>query len=302
MTDSGQDHAGLGHNESARRDPAYVRSVLLTLCTAVTWSMSGLVWRNIEDTPIWTVIFYRSISLFIALALILLFRYRGRMFSACRSIGVPGLCAGFFLGSGTVLFLFAVMNTTIANVSFLTAATPMAAAILGWWLLKERVRRATWISMIVALLGVLVMVYEGIAEGGWFGNSMAILAALSSAGYVIALRFGRRVDQMPAVMFGGFVAFFLAMFFVADFRISLHDYAMCATQGVIISAFCNVVFAYSARSLPAAEITVLSLLEVCLAPTWVWWFLGEEPSTLALFGGAILLTSVLAYSASTIRS
>ena len=37
--------------------------------------------------------------------------------------------------------------------------------------------------------------------------SRAMLAALSLAGYVIALRFGRRVDQMPAVMFGGFVAF-----------------------------------------------------------------------------------------------
>ena len=97
--------------------------------------------------------------------------------AACRSIGIPGVCAGFCLGSGTVLFLFAVMNTTIANVSFLMAATPMAAALLGWWLLKERVRRATWISIIIAMLGVLVMVYEGIAEGGWFGNSMAILAA-----------------------------------------------------------------------------------------------------------------------------
>ena len=222
--------------------------------------------------------------------------------AACRSIGIPGMCAGFCLGSGTVLFLFAVMNTTIANVSFLMATTPMAAALLGWWLLKERVRRATWISMIIAMLGVLVMVYEGVAEGGWFGNSMAMLAALSSAGYVVSLRFGGQTDQMPAVMFGGFVAFFATVFFVDDFQISLNDYALCATQGVVISGFCNVVYAFSARSVPAAEITFLALLEVCLAPTWVWWFVGEQPSSLALIGGAILLVSVLGYSVSTIRS
>ena len=288
--------------QSARRDAAYRRGVLLTLLTAVTWSCSGLVWRHVEEAPVWTVIFYRSSSLFVALALVLLMRYRSRMPAACRAIGVPGVCAGICLGIGTVCFLFAVMNTTIANVSFLTAATPMVAALLGWWLLKERVRRATWISMTIALLGVFVMVYEGIAGGGLFGNSMAMLAALCSAGYVIALRFGRRADQMPAVMLGGFVAFFVAVFFVEEFDISMNDYLMCATQGVIISALCNVVFAYSARSVPAAEITFLSLLEICLAPTLVWWVVGEEPSSLALLGGAILLVSVIGYSVTTIRS
>jgi drug/metabolite transporter (DMT)-like permease len=53
-----------------------------------------------------------------------------------------------------------------------------------------------------------------------------------------------------------------------------------------------VLYTLGSRSLPAAELTLLSMAEVVLGPVWVWLFLGEqaEPSTLA--GGAILLAAI----------
>ena len=46
------------------------------------------------------------------------------------------------------------------------------------------------------------------------------------------------------------------------------------------------------RVAPAAELTLLSNIEVLLAPSWVWLFLGETASEGALLGGAILLIAV----------
>ena len=53
-----------------------------------------------------------------------------------------------------------------------------------------------------------------------------------------------------------------------------------------------ILYTLGSRSLPAAELTLLSLAEVLLGPLWVWLFLGEEAGQNTLIGGAILLTAI----------
>ncbi len=66
--------------------------------------------------------------------------------------------AGVIGGLGLVLAfagaIFAIQTTTIANAVFLFAASPFVAAVLGWLVLRERVRRATWIAIAIACLGM----------------------------------------------------------------------------------------------------------------------------------------------------
>ena len=53
-----------------------------------------------------------------------------------------------------------------------------------------------------------------------------------------------------------------------------------------------ILYTLGSRSLPAAELTLLSLAEVLLAPVWVWLFLGETATVYTLVGGAILLAAI----------
>ena len=57
-----------------------------------------------------------------------------------------------------------------------------------------------------------------------------------------------------------------------------------------------ILFITAARSIPAAEASLISLLEVILAPIWVWLFLDEEPSRAALIGGAVVLLALTAHA------
>ena len=50
--------------------------------------------------------------------------------------------------------------------------------------------------------------------------------------------------------------------------------------------------AYAAPNLPAAEVSLLVLLESVLAPVWVWLFLGEAMSATEIAGGALIMVSV----------
>ena len=48
-----------------------------------------------------------------------------------------------------------------------------------------------------------------------------------------------------------------------------------------------------ARLIPAAEVALITLLEVVLGPVWVWIALSERPSTATLVGGVIVIAAVV---------
>lgn len=53
-----------------------------------------------------------------------------------------------------------------------------------------------------------------------------------------------------------------------------------------------ILYTLGSRSLPAAELALLSLAEVQLGPLWVWFFLGETESLYTLIGGAVLIAAI----------
>ena len=48
-----------------------------------------------------------------------------------------------------------------------------------------------------------------------------------------------------------------------------------------------------ARLIPAAQVGLITLLEVVLGPVWVWLALNEQPSTATLVGGVIVIIAIV---------
>jgi drug/metabolite transporter (DMT)-like permease len=55
-------------------------------------------------------------------------------------------------------------------------------------------------------------------------------------------------------------------------------------------------FLNGARWIPAAEASLIALLEVILAPLWVWLLLNEEPSAAAFAGGGIVMIALILHA------
>jgi drug/metabolite transporter (DMT)-like permease len=53
-----------------------------------------------------------------------------------------------------------------------------------------------------------------------------------------------------------------------------------------------ILYTIGSKSVPAVELTLLSLAEVILGPIWVFFLLGETASVYTLIGGAILLAAI----------
>jgi drug/metabolite transporter (DMT)-like permease len=216
--------------------------------------------------------------------------------TSIRRTGVAGVIGGLGLVFAFAGSIVAFQTTTVANAAFLFAASPFFAALLGWVLLGEKVRRATWIAIAVAACGMFVMVRDGLAGGAWVGNLAAVLSAFGFAAFTITLRWGRLEDMTPAVALGAIFAMVVAAAIVTAQGGSLlappADIFWALFMGGVIVAGGMVLYTLGSRVVPAAELTLLSLVEVLLGPVWVWWFLNETASPATFAGGAILLAAI----------
>jgi drug/metabolite transporter (DMT)-like permease len=74
--------------------------------------------------------------------------------------------------------------------------------------------------------------------------------------------------------------------------VSPRDIALLLSLGIIQMTLGLSFYLYALRLLPAAQVTLIALLEPVLGPVWVWLFKGEEPAASTILGGAIILAAL----------
>ncbi len=284
---------------------SYVQGVILVLMAGVFWSSMGLGVRLIEQANVWQILFFRSIALSTFLFCIISFRSRYRPFAVIRKSGIAGVIGGLGLVVAFAGGIYAIQTTTVANAMFLFASAPFLAAVLGWIILREQVRKATWLAMIFACIGIAVMVIDGISAGQAAGNLSALLSALGFAVFTIALRWGKLEDMLPAVFLAGIFAMITAAVVcevqVHGFTVPRNDIGIAVALGVFQVGLGLTVYTLGSRVVPAAELALLSMTEVLLGPLWVWLFLGETASLYSLGGGLILMLAIAGNALSGLR-
>jgi drug/metabolite transporter (DMT)-like permease len=262
------------------------------MLAGVFWSLGGILVRNVESANEWQILFVRSLAAAATFLCVLWWRYRLEVFGAFEKAGRAAVFGGLCLSLGFTGFVFAMVNTSIANAVFILSASPLGAALLAWLFLKEQVSRVTWAAAAFAMIGIGVMVAGGVAAGTLFGNLMALLAMAGFCGYATALRAGRGGDMLPAACLAGVFAGLFAGVMVADLDLTAHDFAVCVAMGVLQIGAGLTVFTLGSKSVPAAELALLSLTEVILAPLWVWIGIGEVPTGTTLLGGGIVFAAL----------
>ena len=273
------------------------RGLIFVFMAGVLWSTVGLGIRLIDDATVWQILLYRSISLSLFLATVIYLRSRGNLFEVVKAAGLPGCIAGLALVGAYSGGIYGIQSTSVANAMLLFASAPFMAAILGWIFLREKVRKATWIAILFAILGIGIMVQDKTQGGAaLLGNLAALGSAFGFAVFTVALRWGRSGDMLPAVFLSGIFAIFITssicLFSGLPFQISANDTSISMGMGVFQVGAGLVLYTLGSKTLPAAELTLLSLAEVLLGPLWVYLFLNEVATLNTLFGGLVLLLAI----------
>ncbi len=272
-----------------------LRGTLMVAAAALCWSFGGLLQRVISADA-WNTIFWRSLFAALFLFAYLLWRERGRGFAPFREAGWAGVAVGFCFGTASTMYVISLSLTQVANTLIVLSISPFMAALLGWLVLGEPVRRRTWAAIAAAFAGIALMVIRSAAAGNALGDLLAFGPPLAVAIATVLIRRGRNVRMMPAAAFAAAFAMVLTLPFARPMEVASTDLPLLILFGVGQLGVGMILFLNGARWIPAAEASLIALLEVILAPLWVWLLLDEEPSAAALGGGSIVLIALIVHA------
>jgi drug/metabolite transporter (DMT)-like permease len=284
--------AGVLADQAARRSATIGMALVIT--SAIAWSTSGFFARTVP-IDIWVVVFWRGIFGGTSIAILAMIERGSFKFDLRRAFTPAGLALMFISATGKLAFIYALQNTTVANVTVLYATLPFITALLAWLWFRERASKRTLIASSVAGIGVTVTVIgsAGLGGGHILGDIAAIYMTCTMAMMTVIMRRHREVPMLESAAMSGFAAAALAFFFCDPMTATLSQIGWLALFGIVTQGAGLGIYTMGARRLPSAQAALLSASEVPLSPLWVWIFFAEVPALATFIGGGLVLGAIL---------
>ena len=134
--------------------PGYI----LLLFGAFCLSWGGFIVRSFEEASVWQILLIRSVFFVIALTFFLISTYKKDTLKIFKDAGYPAFVAGLVLSLSFVAYVYAMTITTVANVVFIISTQTMFLAITGYIFLKEKISLISFISIVLAMSGIIIMI------------------------------------------------------------------------------------------------------------------------------------------------
>jgi len=272
---------------------------LLIFLGALCLSFGGLIVKSFEGANLWQILFWRQIFFSIIIALYLLITYKKNFFKTFYDSGFPGFIAGAILSIGFSSYVFAMYTTTVANTNFIITTQTIFLALLGYFFLKEKIDSITLISIILGMSGVLLILGSSLtvqSQEQFLGNLVAFIMPISFAVLIIIIRKYPKVDMVPAQFTAGVFAAIIGLIVAGKLSISFHDLTLAFLAGFFQIGFGFILITVGSQTTPAAVVGVLMLTESVFGPLWAWLFIHEVPPISVIFGGGIIIFSILLQS------
>ena len=282
----------------------YIYAFTVVFFAGIFWSFGALTVRYMVDGHdyVFQYLFYRGISISIILLIYLFITEGFSFYKNFFKIGPSSVIGGLFLATAFTGFIFSITMTTAAVTLFMLASMPFIAAIVGYFVLGEVLKRSTLIAMIVAFIGVCIMIINDSITGTALGAIIGFISATGFALYTVTIRWKPETPKFTTVVLAGvFCAMFA--FFVLEFSLKpfmsmpiINSYLSLLHGFLVASGL--ILYSLGAKYLPSAELALLSLMEVVGGVLWVWlpsFGINEVPSPTVIIGGIIITVAVVYY-------
>lgn len=293
--------------ESAQ-SPGRAVGVLLLLIAALLWSVSGYAVRKAGADPI---VFATLRSLGAALTIGPLIplgrRLTGHALPSLKLMAGLGIVHTLMV----VSLIAAMTYATAAEGILLQYSAPAWVALVGWLVFGRKIDRATFLSLGLATVGVLVIVVGGVGSMGSVGRAsllgplLGVVAGIGYAGVILGLD---AVDTDAKARTGGPVnVFFVVWVNNAVSGLILLPWAFSRgladlppgtlvfilAVGAIQMAAPYALFQLGIRRVGPVAAGLLALAEPLLNPVLVFLAFGEVPPPAAFAGGGLILLAVV---------
>ncbi len=190
--------------------------------------------------------------------------------------------------------------------AWIVSTTPVFMALLGWFLLKEKLGWMKTSGILVAFLGVLVVVSKGEFNSisiGSFGAPGDFLILISAVNWAIFSAVSRRgLKSLPASLMMFYVMAFGWLFTTILFftttglaeidNLTVNGWMGVAFLGIFCSSLAYIAWYDALKALTTAETGAFLYIEPLVAVVVAFFILGEAITPASLLGGAVILFGV----------
>lgn len=288
-----------------KRQMSYGAGVAFVAAGAACWSLGGALVRLTGGIDVWQIIFYRSVTVLICMGLWLGFRFRGTLRRRMAEAGVNAVIAGVAVGTAGLTFVASLFYTTVAEAIFMVGVAPFLSALLGLWILRERIPPITWVAMTVALCGMGLIFYGSRGGGAVTGTLLALYSAFCFSCYTVLLRWGQKTEMSVALIWNAIYLIIVSALVlllptglreeagISAFVIGWRNAGLVFLMGAVQLTLGLVLFTVGSRSVPAAQLTLIALVEPVLSPLWAWLVSREVSPIWTFIGGAVIVCAIL---------
>lgn len=262
---------------------------LCMVVAAICWSLGGLFFQFIP----WNAMSIIGLRALFAAAVFAIYRKSLKV-----KLTKGNILAALFLSITTMLFVFANQLTTAAAAVMLQFTAPIFILLIQFIFYKKQPRPSEALAVLATIAGMILFFADDLDAGHMLGNILAIISGLTFACVFVC---NRRPDTQPeqSVMLGFLInAILWTPFALFDSNITaaIVPWVFIVMMGVVQVGMAYVFFTIGIKRTPALLACLIVALEPVLNPIWVAMFTPQRPGRYAIFGGLIIVLTVVAFN------
>lgn len=287
-------------------------SPMVAVAVAVVALSTSAILVRWSQAPSIIKAFYRVLFTTLLLLPLAVFKYRSEFLLLSRRDLAVAVVTGVALAAHFVVWFESLNWTSVAASVTLVQSQPLFVAFGAFLFLNERVTLGTVAGMIVAVFGIVAMSFgdavlsadavtrAAIGGTALYGNMLAVVGAVTAAGYVLAGRSLRqRISLVPyvTVVYGACTVALFVTALADGQEVALTAYpqrewvlflAMAVGPGIIGHTVIN----WALRYVESSVVSVTLLGEPVGSTLLAIQFLDELPSTVTVVGGVVVLAGI----------
>lgn len=239
---------------------------------------------------------WSSLFIYLGTLPVLIYILRGRLHELCRA---PGMLLLIALSSGwcNIAFILAMLDGHVVRVLLLFYLSPIWTVILAFVFLGERPHRYGYLTITVAMLGAVIMLWDS-KMGLPLPQSMADWLALSSGMAFsvtnvtvrhiqsVSVRVKTVISWMGVVMIAGL------LILVGEQGLLVESYRVIVAAlllGLIVMVVMTLAVQYGVTHMPAHRSAIILLFEIVIGAVSAYLLTHERMTGQEWFGGALVV-------------
>lgn len=276
------------------------------------WGFFSLVLKSLDAFSAFDILTYRTLgSVCIMLLVSLLFRRKAlkttvEMFKSFgkkdkRRIIIINILSGLFLALNWYIYIYVMNNVSVSATSLAYLICPILTMALAFLILKEKLLKLQWVSVIISLLGCLLL-----SLGNFTDLFYSMIIALTYALYLVLQRKNQELDRFFLLT----TQVFFAVLFLLPFIVTYDSptvktpffYGMLALIAIvftIIPMFLNI---YALRGLNSSVVGIFIYLNPLINFMFAIFYFGETISWLEELCYLLILISIVIFNFTALKN